>query len=54
MPIQGSMKPYYHCLARLKQFVGMKNEKQNSQVFLHTDEDFAHSPQAFRQAHEHL
>lgn len=36
-PIQGSTKPYYHCLEQLKLLVGRKNEEQTPQVVLHTD-----------------
>ena len=52
-PIQGSTKPYYHCLEQLKLLAGKKNEEQTPQVVLHTDQGSVYSSQAFRQAHEH-
>ena len=52
-PIQGSTKPYYHCLEQLKLLAGKKNEEQTPQVILHTDQGSVYSSQAFRQAHEH-
>ena len=52
-PIQGSNKPYYHCLEVLKKLAGKKNEEQTPQVVLHTDQGSVYSSQAFRQAHEH-
>lgn len=52
-PIQGSTKPYYHCLEQLKLLAGKKNEEQTPPVILHTDQGSVYSSQAFRQAHEH-
>lgn len=52
-PIQGSSKPYYHCLEQLNLLAGKKNEEQTPQVVLHTDQGSVYSSQAFRQAHEH-
>lgn len=51
--IQGSTKPYYHCLEELKKLVGKKNEEQTPQVVLHTDQGSVYSSQAFCQAHDH-
>ena len=52
-PIQGSTKPYYHCLEQLKLLAGKKNEEQTPQVVLHTDQGSVYSSQAFCQAHNH-
>ena len=52
-PIQGSTKPYYHCLEQLKQLAGKKNEEQRPQIVLHTDQGSVYSSQAFCRAHEH-
>ena len=52
-PIQGSTKPYYHCLEQLKLLAGKKNEEQTPQIVLHNDQGSVYSSQAFRQAHEH-
>ena len=50
-PIEGSNKPYYHCLEVLKKFAGKKKEEQTPQVVLHTDQGSVYSSQAFCQAH---
>ena len=52
-PIQGSTKPYYHCLEQLKLLAGKKNEEQRPQIVLHTDQGSVYSSQAFQRAHEH-
>ncbi len=52
-PIQGSNKPYYHCLEVLKKLAGKKNEEQTPQVVFHTDQGSVYSSQAFCQAHKH-
>ena len=52
-PVQGSNKPYYHCLEELKKLAGKKNEEQAPQVVFHTDQGSVYSSQAFCQAHEH-
>jgi len=52
-PIQGSTKPYYHCLDQLKLLVGKESEEQTPQVVLHTDQGSVYSSQAFQRAHEH-
>ena len=52
-PIQGSNKPYYHCLEVLKKLAGKKNEEQTPQVVFHTDQGSVYSSRAFCQAHEH-
>ncbi len=52
-PIQGSNKPYYHCLDVLKQLAGKENEEQRPRVVFHTDQGAVYSSQAFCQAHEH-
>ena len=52
-PIQGSTKPYYHCLDQLKLLAGKKNEEKTPQVVLHTDQGSVYSSQAFQQAHKH-
>jgi transposase InsO family protein len=52
-PIQGSTKPYYYCLERLKALAGKKSEEQTPQIVLHTDQGSVYSSQAFCQAHEH-
>ena len=52
-PIQGSNKPYYHCLEVLKKLAGKKNEEQTPQVVFHTDQGSVYSSQAFYQAHKH-
>lgn len=51
-PVQGSNKPYYHCLEVLNRLAGKKNEEQTPQVVLHTDQGSVYSSQAFQQAHE--
>ena len=48
--IQGSNKPYYHCLAVLNQLAG-KKEEQKPQVVFHTDQGAVYSSKAFCQAH---
>jgi len=52
-PVQGSTKPYYHCLEQLKLLAGKKNEEQRPQIVLHTDQGSVYSSQAFCRAHEH-
>jgi putative transposase len=51
--IQGSNKPYYHCLEKLKQFTGKKNEERTPQVVFHTDQGSVYSSRAFYRAHKH-
>ena len=46
-PIQGSTKPYYHCLEQLKLLAGKKNEEQTPQVVLRTGQGSVCSSQAF-------
>ena len=52
-PVQGSTKPYYHCLDVLKKLAGKKSEEQRPQIVLHTDQGSVYSSQAFCRAHEH-
>ena len=52
-PVQGNIAPYYHCLEKLKQLAGKKNEEQGPQVVLHTDQGSVYSSQAFAKAHDH-
>lgn len=50
--VSGNSKPYYDCLAVLKELAG-KKEEQTPQVVFHTDQGSVYSSRAFSQAHEH-